>query len=131
MSTEVDKLTTSPEGIKQLTFDLPSRKKLEVNGVVYEILKGDVEIYKEVIEVDKLMKGLDMLKPEVLEGEHDSVLRTLDLLISGVDGILGEGAIEQITQGATLSLALCSKVYAEVTAAVLEIYEEDVKNSYE
>lgn len=123
--------TTNAQGIRQLTFDLPTRKKLEVNGEVYEILKGDVEIYREVIEVDKLLKSVDMSSPELLNGEHDSVLHTLDILIGGVDGILGKGAMEKITQGATLSLVLCSHVYSEVTAAVLDIYEQDVKDLYD
>ena len=116
--------------MKKLTFQLSARKKLEVNGEVFEILKNDTEVITEAGKVEKKLRRL-IAGVDESERDSDESLEILEYLTNSVDGMLGDGALMKITGGRMPSMAESIELYRLLTGAIVEIYEKDLTAKYE
>ena len=124
--------------MKKLKFNTtPVNKKLEVNGIVFDVLMNDMEVIEHAKTVNARISELQGKLNEINEDTQESTeqdntesLEVLDFLNNSVNGMLGEGAVLKITNGKIISIAQNLELYHMIAHAIIEIYAKDIKQKY-
>lgn len=82
--------------MRELTLET-NTPKLKINGMVFKVQMNDAEIMHMASEVKERCHGID---PK----DTHKVLETARYLAHSIDRVLGEGAVEAISNGAPVSV---------------------------
>ena len=119
----------------KLSFAPVERKKLEVNGEIYEVLVTEVEIVEMVGEFETTMQrtGKKWMnkKLETKPGEIKDACEFLKMPTMAIDRMLGEGALRKIMGTTSVPFAKATEIFENVSTAIIGIYEADYKKLYE
>ena len=119
----------------KLSFAPVERKKLEVNGEIYEVLVTEVEIAEMVGEFETAMQraGKKWMnkKLEAKPGEIKEACEFLKMPAMAIDRMLGEGALGKIMGAASVPFNKTVEIFETVSTAIIGIYEADLKKLYE
>lgn len=109
-----------------ISFEQP---KVMINGMEFSVMKSDVEIVNDMIEMDA-----ELSKPVKKSGQ---IALKYELLLSYLDKILGEGAREKIqelvadmTGGKSMGAASAVKICESIISAAGKAYADAFKISY-
>ncbi len=109
--------------MKKLTIEV-EQKQIEINGIVFDILKSDIDILNDALGMEKAYKDLN---PADIGEITKAVLEIKDY----IDTILGVGALKNIVNNKPVSLHKAIEIMQIITKAVAEEYKEKVAENYE
>jgi len=112
--------------MKKITFELPKRQQVEINGQVFDIKKSNRDILTKTAEYQN--KSAALL---VSGSSADDAVAFVDSVISFIDDILGKGAVSKIMNGAPIDIILAIELMTLVCKASFEGYKEDMAIKYE
>lgn len=110
------------QGMPRLTIAF-DRQSIEVNGIVFTLLKSDADI------LDDALKLID--KSEKLDAKDQrAVLENLHEMASYIDSILGEGALKKISGGAPVGFLKMQECMSVIVGAVYAAYQTSLAAKY-
>lgn len=110
--------------MKKIVIAEPEAKQMEINGHVFDVLRGDAEILERALAISQ-------------SGEKYKEMETRELvvaitgIVNYVDEILGPGAMKKIAGGKPVGLMYAIGVLQQVCTAIQEDYAEDLARKYE
>ena len=110
--------------MKKLNFEIPDLKKIEINGLTFDVLQSDADIFSKALELKNMYENL---KPD---DEPEKIYKAVENVISYIDKILGTGACKKITQERPLGIAKAIELMTMICQAVIEDYNESVADRY-
>lgn len=110
--------------MRKISKPLPDLKQIEINEIVFDVLKADLDIMeKATILVDKYSDLKETDLKEIVDGVKECV--------AYIDEILGQGATAKITQGRPLGLNYAVDLMQDICVAVIEEYNQKIADEYE
>jgi len=113
--------------MKKLKFDLPDARQIEINGHVFDIHKADIDVMEKASELRNEYSKLTVDK----EIDIDEVIAAVKSIINYIDEMLGDGATLKIMEGKPLGIVKAVELMTMICKAVVEEYNEDMKDKYE
>lgn len=108
--------------MQKLHFDF-EQPQLEVNGIVFDVLKSDGDIMLDALELQERCKDINTNDPEAVK----SAIRAA---ADCIDGILGEGALKKISGGRPVNLQKSIDVMVAVARAAAESMNDYMAAEY-
>lgn len=112
----------------ELNFDIKS-KFLKINGKEYEIKCSDLDIADRAAELQKEFKehekDYDATSPEGMEKTVEYIHKTRDL----IDLMLGEGAMQEITEGKPVGVAYSLYMLKSISEGVAQAFNEEMEQT--
>ena len=115
--------------MKKIEFAVPELRKIEINGLVFDILKSDADVMMKAAELRNEYAHLTKIK-SAKASDFDAIVKAVKAIISYVDEILGEGATKKIVNGKPLGIVQAVTLMTTICAAVVEEYNDDVADKY-
>lgn len=110
-----------------IAFEKP---QIEINGVVYDVLKSDKAIVEDMIDIDHQFAGWDMASTE-------TVLEKNGVLLEYLERLLGAGATDKIISSIPgmeeygLGLAGLDGFLGQIVQAAGRAYSDGIKIKYD
>lgn len=98
--------------------------QIEINGIVFDLLKSDGDIYMDALEINQKFSSLDTSKEE-------AVLDALKEVFGYIDQILGAGAMKQISGGRPVGLHDALNAMLLIAKEAAASYSDYVAEEYE
>ena len=110
--------------MRKISKPLPDLKQIEVNGIVFDIQRADIDI---------LEKAMNMMQDykDLTDSEPERIVKAVKDCIAYIDEVLGDGATKQITQGRPFGLNYAVDLMKDICAAVVEEYNDKIADEYE
>jgi uncharacterized protein YoxC len=109
--------------MKSITFTLPEKKSIEINGQVFELLKSDIDIMDNAAQLRAKCNKLTSKKNAKGDG-LDEIVGAVKSVISFIDEVLGSGAVASIMQGRSICIVDALRLLTLISKAALDEYRE-------
>lgn len=103
-----------------INFD---RQQVEINGIVFELLKSDADILDDALRLIDESEKLDAT-------DQRAVLKNLRDMASYIDTILGDGALKKISGGAPVGFLKMQECMSVIVGAVYSAYQTALAAKY-
>ena len=109
-----------------LDFEKPT---LDINGVVFDVLRSDAQIMQDMLDIDKQFENRDMTDPA-------AVLEKNQVMLDYIDRLLGQGAADKIVKtvpalcGVGLGLGGIAGVLGAIAEAAAKAYHDSFVLKY-
>ena len=123
------KRTAAPEPVVPAQAEMPKltisfdRQKVEINGIVFELLKSDADILDDALRLIDESEKLDT-------SDQRAVLKNLRDMASYIDTILGDGALKKISGGAPVGFLKMQECMSVIVGAVYTAYQTALAAKY-
>ena len=109
-------------GMPKLTIAF-DRQSIEVNGIVFTLLKSDADILDDALKLIDKSEKLDVT-------DNRAVLENLHEMAGYIDSVLGAGALKQISGGAPVGFLKMQECMSVIVGAVYEAYQTALASKY-
>jgi len=107
----------------------PETRRIEINGAVFDIQKGDDEIFIKAADFER--KYARFADPEAAKSvKIAEIADAIKDIISYIDEALGKGATAEITKGRPLGINNAVYLVSQICAAAVEGYNGDMAEKY-
>lgn len=120
--TEMPSPAPVAQGMPKLTIAF-DRQSIEVNGIVFTLLKSDADILDDALRLIEKSEKLDTK-------DSRAVLENLHEMASYIDSILGEGALKKISGGAPVGFLKMQECMSVIVGAVYTAYQTSLAAKY-
>lgn len=109
--------------MRKLTISFPN-PQIEVNGIVFDLLKSDGDIYMDALEINRKFSSMDT------ENEA-TVLDALKEVFGYVEQILGPGAMKKISGGRPVGLRDALNAMMCIAKEAAASYSDYIADEYD
>lgn len=108
--------------MKSLTIEF-NQPQIEINGIVFDLLKSDADIFEDAMKIVEKYKALDVT-------DETAVLDAIRTMVGYVDTILGPGAMKQISGGRPVGIVKAQECMIIIARAAADSYETSIREKY-
>lgn len=108
--------------MKKLTIDI-EQPQIEINGIVFDLLKSDADIYHDALKMQEEFKGLNAK-------DTHAVYEACEKAAAYIDAILGKGALKKLSGGKPVGLVKQIQIMSQIAESCQESYSDYIESEY-
>ena len=108
--------------MRKLTFDFGD-PQIEINGIVFELEKSDIEICEIARNAQRRFESID-------KNDCDNVLEACRETAKDIDSILGAGALAKLSCGKPVGVMKQIEILVAIASEGTKEYQDYVKAEY-